>query len=123
MIVRDYFPVLRSPHPSDAARFTGSRDRSGVPVTAVSEAPTATREQQSHPSGVVVTGAAQGLGKAIARRFAEDGGAVVGLDLNDGVTAVARELGEGHDAVVGDATDPHALRRACAPPAAPGGGP
>jgi NAD(P)-dependent dehydrogenase (short-subunit alcohol dehydrogenase family) len=91
-------------------------------VTAVSEAPTATREQQSHPSGVVVTGAAQGLGKAIARRFAEDGGAVVGLDLNDGVTAVARELGEGHDAVVGDATDPDVLRRACERAAELGGG-
>jgi NAD(P)-dependent dehydrogenase (short-subunit alcohol dehydrogenase family) len=91
-------------------------------VTAVSEAPTATREQQSQPSGVGVTGAAQGLGKAIARRFAEDGGAVVGLDLNDGVTAVARELGEGHDAVVGDATDPDVLRRACERAAELGGG-
>ena len=62
---------------------------------------------------MVVTGAAQGLGKAIARRFAEDGGHVVGLDLNDGVTDVVRELGEGHDAVVGDATDPDVIRRAC----------
>jgi NAD(P)-dependent dehydrogenase (short-subunit alcohol dehydrogenase family) len=83
------------------------------PVTAVSEAPTQAREGRSQPAGVLVTGAAQGLGKAIARRFAEDGDNVVALDLNGSVTDVVRELGEGHDAVVGDSTDPVVLRRAC----------
>jgi NAD(P)-dependent dehydrogenase (short-subunit alcohol dehydrogenase family) len=91
-------------------------------VTAVSEAPTATRDQQAQPAGVVVTGAAQGLGKAIARRFAEDGGHVVAIDLHDSVTDVVGEFGEGHDAVVGDATDADVLRRACERAAELGGG-
>jgi NAD(P)-dependent dehydrogenase (short-subunit alcohol dehydrogenase family) len=92
------------------------------PVTAVSEAPTQADERRSQPAGVVVTGAAQGLGKAIARRFAEDGGHVVGLDLHDSITDVVREFGEGHDAVVGDATDPDVIRRACERAAELGGG-
>jgi NAD(P)-dependent dehydrogenase (short-subunit alcohol dehydrogenase family) len=91
-------------------------------VTAVSEAPTVTAGHRSQAAGVVVTGAAQGLGKAIARRFATDGASVVGLDLSDGVTDVVRELGEGHDAVVGDATDPDVLRSACERAAELGGG-
>ncbi|UOY01795.1 SDR family NAD(P)-dependent oxidoreductase [Blastococcus sp. PRF04-17] len=91
-------------------------------MTAVSEAPTATGLRPTKPAGVVVTGAAQGLGKAIARRFAEDGGHVVGLDLHDTVADVARELGEGHDAVVGDATDPDVVRAACQRAAELGGG-
>ncbi|TFV81236.1 SDR family oxidoreductase [Blastococcus sp. CT_GayMR20] len=91
-------------------------------MTAVSEAPTEAVQRRSEPAGVVVTGAAQGLGKAIARRFAEDGGHVVGLDLSDAVTDVVREFGDGHDAVVGDATDPALLRRACERAAELGGG-
>lgn len=91
-------------------------------MTAVSEAPVETGQPRSRPAGVVVTGAAQGLGKAIARRFAEDGGHVVGFDLSDAVTDVVRELGDGHDAVVGDATDPDLIRRACERAAELGGG-
>lgn len=91
-------------------------------MTAVNEAPTDAGQRRSQPAGVVVTGAAQGLGKAIARRFAEDGGHVVGLDLSDAVTDVVGEFGAGHDAVVGDATDPALLRRACERAAELGGG-
>jgi NAD(P)-dependent dehydrogenase (short-subunit alcohol dehydrogenase family) len=91
-------------------------------MTAVSEAPTEAGRRRLQPAGVVVTGAAQGLGRAIARRFAVDGGSVVGVDLHDSVTDVVREFGEGHDAVVGDATDPGVLRRACERAAELGGG-
>jgi NAD(P)-dependent dehydrogenase (short-subunit alcohol dehydrogenase family) len=64
--------------------------------------------------GVVVTGAAQGLGKGIAECLAEAGFAVVGVDLNEAVEDVAKGLGEGHGAVVGDVTDPAVVDRACA---------
>ncbi len=49
----------------------------------------------------VVTGAGSGIGRAIARRLAEDGLAVAVVDLDAAAAgAVARELGEeGHDAV------------------------
>src|SRR3954469_8713201 len=122
IIVRVYVPVLPSPHPRDAAGSPRRSDRMEAPVTAVSEAPTATGSRRSQPAGVVVTGAAQGLGKAIARRFAADGGHVVALDLHDSVTDVVREFGEGHDAVVGDATDPDVIRSACERAAELGGG-
>jgi NAD(P)-dependent dehydrogenase (short-subunit alcohol dehydrogenase family) len=90
-------------------------------VTVVSEAPAAPVARRSRPAGVVVTGAAQGLGRAIARRFAADGGHVVGLDVADRVTEVLGELGPGHDALVGDAGDPALLLRACERAAALGG--
>jgi NAD(P)-dependent dehydrogenase (short-subunit alcohol dehydrogenase family) len=85
-----------------------------------SEAPvTVTADQQRTPPstaatarGVVVTGAAQGLGKAIARRFAAEGHRVVALDLGGHVQDVVTELGDGHEAVVGDAGDVETLSRA-----------
>lgn len=64
-------------------------------------------------SGVVVTGAARGLGLAIARRFAETGHHVVVMDVSDQAKVVADSLGDGHDAVVGDAGDPELLEEAC----------
>lgn len=55
-------------------------------------------------SGAVVTGAARGLGKAIAHRLAGDGQQVVGIDLNgEQLRQTVAELpGAGHVAVVGD---------------------
>ena len=47
------------------------------------------------PNGVVVTGAARGLGKAIAARFARDGAVVVGVDLDVSVEATMDELRPG----------------------------
>jgi NAD(P)-dependent dehydrogenase (short-subunit alcohol dehydrogenase family) len=55
------------------------------------------------PRGVVVTGAARGLGRAIAERFANAGAVVVGIDLSDTIT----------DGIVGDAGDPEVLAEAC----------
>lgn len=52
---------------------------------------------------VLITGAADGIGWATARRFAEDGYRVVIADLNAELAAVrAAELGDGHLAIVGD---------------------
>ncbi len=65
------------------------------------------------PAGVVVTGAARGLGKAIAARLAEAGRHVVGVDLAEQVVETMAALGAGHDAVVGDAGDPDVLLQAC----------
>jgi NAD(P)-dependent dehydrogenase (short-subunit alcohol dehydrogenase family) len=91
-------------------------------VTVVSEASGETGTRSSQPAGVLVTGAAQGLGKAIVLRFAEDGAHVVGLDRSDAVAQVIGDLGAGHDALVGDAGDAELLRRACERAAELGGG-
>src|SRR4051794_25599684 len=105
--------MLRSPHPLRRGPESRSRPEESVPVTVVSEAPSEAGARASQPAGVVVTGAAQGLGKAIAQRFAGDGAAVVAVDLSAQMNEVVAALGAGHDAVVGDAGDPANLRRAC----------
>ena len=61
-------------------------------------------------NSVVVTGAGRGLGRAMARRLAREGWAVVGLELDPALGEdVARELGESGDVVTGDVTDRRAL--------------
>ena len=51
----------------------------------------------------IVTGAAQGLGEAFARRLAAEGCSVVMVDRSDAVTEVAAEIGA--TAIVGDVAD------------------
>ena len=52
---------------------------------------------------VIVTGAATGIGEAIARRFAAEGNAVVAVDRDrDGVRRLAAELGPDHMALEAD---------------------
>lgn len=73
---------------------------------------------------VVVTGAAQGIGAAIAERFARSGHPVVGLDLDADRLAVAAKswTGTGHATVAGDAASEEDVARACeAAAASPGG--
>lgn len=58
----------------------------------------------------LVTGAAQGIGKAIATRLAADGATVVVSDLNAaGAETVAKTLGRGAMAVAADVSDPAAV--------------
>lgn len=70
--------------------------------------------QASLGGGVVITGAARGIGAAIASRFAADGNVVVGLDLDgDALRATIAALPGGpHEAVIGDAADEAVLEQA-----------
>jgi NAD(P)-dependent dehydrogenase (short-subunit alcohol dehydrogenase family) len=74
------------------------------------------------PTGVVVTGAARGLGRAIAAGFAREGAAVVGVDLDVAVESAMDEMGPRHAAVVGDVGDPAVLEAAFRAASAAGGG-
>lgn len=59
----------------------------------------------------IVTGAASGIGRATAIRFAEEGARVTCVDLAaDGVEATAREIGDAAWAVSADVSDPAAVR-------------
>jgi pyridoxal 4-dehydrogenase len=60
-----------------------------------------------HGKSAVVTGAAQGIGKAIARRLAEDGATVTIGDINaEGVATAAADIGHGVKAVPCDVSVP-----------------
>ncbi|MCF8570209.1 SDR family oxidoreductase [Gordonia sp. HY002] len=63
----------------------------------------------------VVTGAAQGIGAAIGRRFAAAGHRVIGVDLNSDRMAgtITTWQGSGHRSVRGDAASPEDVGRAC----------
>ncbi len=58
----------------------------------------------------VVTGAAQGIGKAIAKRLSADGATVIVSDMNgEGAKAAAAEIGNGAIAITADVSDPAAV--------------
>jgi 2-hydroxycyclohexanecarboxyl-CoA dehydrogenase len=67
---------------------------------------------------VIVAGAAQGIGRAIARQFAAEGANVALLDRSPTVGETARTVAEEHGVrvlpFVGDVTDLEAMRRAAA---------
>lgn len=73
-------------------------------------------------SAVVVTGAALGLGRAVAIRLLADGVPVVGLDVDaPALMATAGELGPGFTSVRGDICEWEAHERAAEAAAAAGG--
>lgn len=60
---------------------------------------------------VLVTGAAQGIGKAIARRLADDGATVIVNDTNaDGAAKAAAEIGGKAIAIAADVSDSDAVK-------------
>lgn len=62
---------------------------------------------------IVITGAGDGLGRALARRFANDGETVILLGRTMAkVQAVADEIGAPHMALECDVADPQSVRRA-----------
>ncbi len=66
---------------------------------------------------VLITGAAQGIGKAIAEAFAEKGASLILLDLSEKVHEVAESLGSGTSctALQVDVTDPEQVQGALEP--------
>ncbi len=65
-----------------------------------------TTESRFTDQVAIVTGAAHGIGEAIARRFAEEGAAVVVADLDEAAAvATARSIGETGSSTVGVAVD------------------
>lgn len=64
---------------------------------------------------VVVTGAASGIGRAVAMRVVQEGGRVVAVDLaEDGLRSLAEELGENLVPVTANLTEEHAAQRVVA---------
>ncbi|WP_240423916.1 GolD/DthD family dehydrogenase [Microbacterium halotolerans] len=60
----------------------------------------------------VVTGAASGIGLTVAAHLAERGATIVGVDVNNRVGEIVRDLpGDGHHGIVADLTDPEAAAR------------
>ncbi len=65
----------------------------------------------------VVTGAASGIGRAMALQFGREGGTVVAVDVAEGVRATAESIasaGGRAEALVGDAASPALVDEACA---------
>ena len=72
-------------------------------------------EQSFSGKIAVITGAASGIGDAVARYLAERGARIVGVDLNDSVTELNSTLpGSGHHGIVKDLTEPDAAGAAIA---------
>ncbi|WP_238693872.1 MULTISPECIES: SDR family oxidoreductase [unclassified Kocuria] len=64
---------------------------------------------------VVVTGAASGIGRAVAVRVVAEGGRVIAVDLaEDGLTSLAEELGENLVPVTANLTEEDAAQRVVA---------
>jgi NAD(P)-dependent dehydrogenase (short-subunit alcohol dehydrogenase family) len=82
-----------------------------------------TRDGLGTRRAVVVTGCGQGIGLSIFERFVEDGYAMVGLEIDEGLAdGVRQRYGPPHQVVVGDVADGDALERTVAAAARTEGG-
>src|SRR5436309_2721781 len=97
--------------PSPAGSAPGYSGRAG----AATVGETISREGEMTIRVALVTGAAQGIGQAIALRFLRDGLAVVATDVKaDGLAELGRQEGAGErvHTIEQDVTDDEAPRRA-----------
>src|SRR2546428_13568171 len=69
-----------------------------------------------HGRAALVTGAARGIGLAIASRFVTEGAPVALVDIDESVEGAAKRLGEGALGLVADPTAPADVGRAGTPP-------
>src|SRR2546429_8405860 len=65
-----------------------------------------------HGRAALVTGAARGIGLAIASRFVAEGARVALVDIDKGVEGAAKRLGEGALGLVADVTATAGVERA-----------
>lgn len=88
---------------------------SSAKVRAIEEYEAYVMNQSFDRKIAVVTGAASGIGYAVAQHLAERGARIVGIDLNERVGELIAELpGAGHLGIVKNLTDPAAAAEAIA---------
>ena len=120
-----HFEMKRAGFEPQAAAFPALATPQGLTVTVTETSESTFLEVEhgdSQGKGAVVTGAASGIGKAIATAFIEAGASVLLCDVNaKGLETVTRELGERAIGRATDVSDESQVEPRCARHAKPSG--